>query len=335
MRLLDCTLRDGANLVGTGFSAHITELILKGLIENGIDLIEMGNAEGLGAYDKETVKNSLSDEEYLKLAAPYTSRAEIGMFMLTANCSAVQIGKAAKAGLKFIRLGQNAGALGSAPDAIRMVKSFGLKARFALMKSYLLTPEALAEEVCRLADQGLDAATIMDSAGTMLPTEVGEYVSVLKQKTGLSIGFHGHNNLGLSAANALTAWEHGVDTLDCGLMGMARSAGNLPTEVIAALLKRKGLDIANTFGLMHFIEDELLPETQSFYACPIKPLDLLYGYSGCHSKFGKTFARIAGEMGVDVYELICETSEKDRRAPTETLMRETAETLRRRGCATL
>ena len=39
MYLMDCTLRDGSNVVGKGFPADLTELMLRGMIENNIKLI--------------------------------------------------------------------------------------------------------------------------------------------------------------------------------------------------------------------------------------------------------------------------------------------------------
>jgi 4-hydroxy 2-oxovalerate aldolase len=36
MKLMDCTLRDGANVVGKGFSAELTAMIIEGLIKCGI-----------------------------------------------------------------------------------------------------------------------------------------------------------------------------------------------------------------------------------------------------------------------------------------------------------
>ena len=63
------------------------------------------------------------------------------------------------------------------------------------------------------------------------------------------------------------------------------------------------------------------------YHTPIKPLDLILGYSGCHSSFVKTFKAVAAEYGVDVKRLIVAVSAIDRKAPSEALMRETAEKL--------
>ena len=50
MMVMDCTLRDGANVVGKGFDARLTKMMIEGMISAGITTIEMGNCLGLGAY---------------------------------------------------------------------------------------------------------------------------------------------------------------------------------------------------------------------------------------------------------------------------------------------
>ena len=60
------------------------------------------------------------------------------------------------------------------------------------------------------------------------------------------------------------------------------------------------------------------------YHTPLKPKDLILGYSGAHSSFMKTFKLVAQDCGVDLYHLIVETSKLDRKAPTEALMRQVA-----------
>ncbi len=85
-----------------------------------------------------------------------------------------------------------------------------------------------------LQDAGVDRITIMDSAGTMFPEQAADYVKALKDAVTIPVGFHGHSNLGLSQANALAAAAAGADEIDCGLLGMARSAGNCATELAAA-----------------------------------------------------------------------------------------------------
>ena len=43
VELLDCTLRDGSNVVGAGFSKEMTVTIIESLLRSGIKVIEMGH----------------------------------------------------------------------------------------------------------------------------------------------------------------------------------------------------------------------------------------------------------------------------------------------------
>ena len=79
MQLFDCTLRDGGNVLGNGFTAELTTMMIQGLVENGIPYIEYGNANGIGAYEDLNKNKALTDEEYLALAAPWKDKAKLGM----------------------------------------------------------------------------------------------------------------------------------------------------------------------------------------------------------------------------------------------------------------
>ncbi len=329
MVLMDCTLRDGANVVGRGFNAELTKMMIEGLIKSNIKIIEMGNCLGLGAYEADKSIAPLTDKEYLELIQPYLPQAEIGMFMGVKNANEENIAFGAKYGLKFLRIGANAGDGKNAVEGIKLVKKYGMKCRFSMMKGYILSAEDLANEAKMLEEAGLDEITIMDSAGTMTPDEVTEYCRALTSKLSIPVAFHGHNNLGLSVANALAALEGGATVLDCGLMGMARSAGNCATEIITATLQKLGkLDYVDFFTLIHFIDDELEPAMKPYgYRVPVEPIDLIYGMAGCHSSFAKRFADIAKEKNVDLFRLIVEVSKIDRKAPSVELIEKVAANL--------
>ena len=330
LQLMDCTLRDGANVVGKGFNAEITDLVLKGLTEAKVPIIEIGNAGGIGAYEVAGFTDALTDEEYLQIASKYlNSGSEIGMFLNATRFREKYVDLAKEAGLHFLRVGADAGNVAITIEPVKAIKARGLKAYYSFMKAYVLTPAELAEEAKQLVEAGIDELTIMDSAGTMLPHEVAEYVKALTAVTNVPIGFHGHNNLGLSAANALAAYESGATILDCGLMGMARSAGNLSTENCIAMMQRVGkFQELDLFGLLNFINDELEPAMKKFdYHNPLSPLDLTLGFSGCHSSFVKTFKEVAKEKNVNLYELICKVSELNKDKPSKELMLEIADKL--------
>ena len=239
VRLMDCTLRDGANVVGKGFDAEITKIVLDILTESNVPIIEFGNAGGIGAYEVAGFTNALTDMEYLDLVQPYLGKSEIGMFLNAKRFREPNVELAASKGMKFLRCGADAGDARKISEVpVKTIKKYGMKAYYSAMKAYLLTPEELAEEAKFLESIGLDEFTIMDSAGTMMPDDVKRATECCKNAVKIPVAFHCHNNLGLSAANAIAAYESGADILDCGLMGMARSAGNLPTEAAVAFMQK-------------------------------------------------------------------------------------------------
>ena len=325
--LMDCTLRDGGNVVGKGFNAQITDLVLDGLTSAGVPIVELGNAGGIGAYEVAGFTKAETDETYLKIAQKYMGRGtELGMFLNAKRYLKKSVDAAKDAGLAFLRVGADAGDGAISIPAIKDIKAAGLKAFYSEMKAYVLDADELAEEAKMLEDAGLDMITIMDSAGTMVPEQVAEYTRKMKAAVKIPVAFHCHNNLYLSAANAIAAYENGADILDCGLMGMARSAGNLATEACVALMRRYGeMQDIDLYGLLTFVEQRLMPAMEPFgYHNPVAPIDLIFGLSGCHSSFLKRYQAIAAETGVNLFQLIVEASAINRKAPSEELIRSVA-----------
>lgn len=330
MNLFDNTLRDGGNVVGHGFSGKLTESVIKGLLGCGIKDIEFGNCKGLGAYDKLNAKKALSDLEYLKIVEPYVDNGRIGMFMMAGLWEDENIKRAKGYGLNFLRVGANAGDGEGSVKAVEAVKRAGLICRYSLMKAYVLPPSELANEARMLENAGVDKITIMDSAGTMFPDEVKEYVSALKAAVTIPVGFHGHSNLGLSQANALAAVKMGADEIDCGLLGMARSAGNCTTELAAATLKKEGyLPSIDLYKLLDYLEGELIPAMKEYdYKPTVYPTDLMLGLAGFHSNFLSKMTEVSKDEGVSLFKLIVAVSEIDRKNPSEELMRNTAKKIK-------
>lgn len=317
--LFDCTLRDGANALPNGFTPELTEIILNGLLDNGIRTIEIGGALGLGGH---SAAETMLDIDYLRIAQPFANRGNIGVFMDVQNYTAERVKTAIEHGMSFIRIGANAGEGYKCYEAIQAVKKAGLTCLFSLKKAYLLKPEELAKEAACLETCGLDGVTIMDSAGTMLPMEAESYARALSGAVSIPVAFHGHNNLGLATANALAAVKGGAATLDCDLLGLARSAGNIATESVCGILQRYGqLEEVNLVGLLTFMERELVPRLkQQGLSVAIQPVDTMLGLSGCHSHFLSAFREIAALYKVSVYTLIEQVSKIDRRAPSRELI---------------
>ncbi len=330
MKLMDCTLRDGGNVVGRGFDAELTKMMIEGLIDSGITVIEMGNCTGIGSYEANQSIAPCTDLEYLELVQPYVDKAEIGMFLGYKNGTEENIALAKKYNLNFLRVGANAGDGALAADVVRRVKSHGLVCRYSLMKAYVLSAQELADEAAMLEKCGLDEITIMDSAGTMMPDQVEEYVRAMVAKVSIPVAFHGHNNLGLSVANALAAQKAGATVFDCGLLGMARSAGNCATELAAAAFQRKGMLMdVDLMKLLDFEDKQLIPAMEKHnYHVAVTPFDLILGLAGAHSSFTKMFREVAAEKDVPLYPLILAVSAVNQKNPTRELAESVADQMK-------
>jgi len=328
MELLDCTLRDGSNVIGAGFDMEITEKVVRGLIYSGITVIELGHCSGIGANVTSQKRAPLSDREYLECIKPYIPEADLGMFCQPRYVREEDLELATEYGLGFLRVGTNAGEVEQSEKVIAKIRDLGMGVRYSLMKAYSLSAKDLAEDAKKVESYGAQFVTIMDSAGYMLPSDTANYTETMTRAVGIPVGFHGHNNLGLSVGNALAAENAGAVNLDCSLMGLARSAGNAPTEVLTAVLKRIGLlEGIDLYKLMDFIERDLLPVFKP--KSGIGPLDLIFGFSGFHSSFLALFEKVAKEEKVDLKRLIVEASKEDQRNPGESLARTAAGKIKR------
>lgn len=323
MEIFDCTLRDGGHAVG-GFSAKDAATITAGLLDSGVKAVEFGKASGIGSN-----KGTVSDEEYLEAVSPLFPRGEVGMFCRPEFFKAEQQSLVAEYRPGFLRVGTSAGKVEPSQPTIAVLRSMGIKVRYSLIQAHLLTPEQLAENGKKVADYGAQVLTIMDSTGTMLPDQVREYVSRLVDAVEVPVGFHGHNNLGLSIANGIAAFEAGAQSLDGALLGLARSAGNAPTEMLIAVLEHMGKAVEgiDLFRLLDFIETELQEIVPGSYG--VQPLDISYGLAGFHSKNYNVVKSTADREKVNLFQLVVESAKTGEATITESIAMKAAEQLKK------
>lgn len=326
--LLDCTLRDSSYVVNFQFTALDTRNIFRGLEKAGLKMIEVGHGLGLGASSPRHGIAFESDTAYIESAVEVRDTAKIGAFFIPGIGTAEDLRDAHKAGLDFIRVGNNATEIEATERDIATAVELGLATHLNLMKTYAVAPAELARaaEMCR--DWGLDSIYVVDSAGCMLPGQVAEYVRAIRDATGLTLGFHCHNNLGLANANCLAALEAGAVYVDGTLRGMGRSAGNAQTEVLSYLLKEAGYPID--------IDTFLLFETAERFLTPLvplpqghAPLDVVIGMSRFHSGHLPRFKRVLDKYDVDLNRLIMSVSRIDCVDPPEELIESVARDLSR------
>ena len=113
-----------------------------------------------------------------------------------------------------------------------------------------IDPRAVLDVVRRLLDLGVDEISIGDTIGKAVPNEVHELLDVLLDLAPQDhLAMHFHDTYGTAVANALAAWERGIETFDASAGGVGGcpyapgAAGNIATEDLCWALTRSGAEV--------------------------------------------------------------------------------------------
>ena len=239
VKILDCTLRDGGYYTNWDFKEDMVKSYLKSFDLLPIEYLEIGyrspeKSEYLGEYffcTKDTL-NFVRSNTNKKLAIILNEkdvRVEHLDSLLDPCQGIIELVRIAIDPINFLR----------ALDLAKSIKLKGFKVAFNVM--YLSKWNEYSEMITNFSklDGVVDYFYLVDSFGGVFPDQVRSTVRLLKSKTKVQLGFHGHNNLEMALANTLVAIEEGVDIIDATVTGMGRGAGNLKTELILTILSKK------------------------------------------------------------------------------------------------
>jgi homocitrate synthase NifV len=235
LTLIDTTLRDGAQAPGVTFGAAEKQIIAQDLDAMGIDEIEVG-----------TPAMGPAEEEDIGRIAALGLRCR-----LTAWCRARpdDLAAAGRSGVDGVHI--------SLPVSDIQLAAMGKDRAWVRDRLHNLIPAALgcfarvsvgAQDATR-ADPawltifvrevhalGAHRLRLADTVGIGRPDTVGALVALCKTEAPtLPIEFHGHNDLGIATANALSAAEAGAEALSVTVNGLGERAGNAALEQIVML----------------------------------------------------------------------------------------------------
>jgi len=329
IKIIDCTLRDGSHAINYQFNKELTEKILLGLEKAGIQWIEMGHGKGLGASKKYKKPASLSDEMYIDIAKECLTKSNFGFFCQKEFSEKEDIKNAAKKGVNFVRIGSDVSEIDENEDYVKYAKDQGLIVFIALRKSYTVSPydKKYIEILNKLNKWGADLVTIMDSAGTMVPYEVKQYIIQGRINSNIPIGFHAHNNLQLGIANIISAIEAGADAVDVSIGGLGRSSGNAPTEILALILEKYGWGKLLDYKILSDLNDEIIfPLIKGENRFSSKAIT--FGFAGFHSGFYPLIEDvIQNNPSIDYRDLIIAVSKIEKEKVNKKLVEDIANSL--------
>ena len=115
---------------------------------------------------------------------------------------------------------------------------------------YRSNPDYALECVRAAAEAGADVIALCDTNGGMMPTELGDIVRAVAERTGARLGIHCHDDTACGVANTLVAVEAGVTHVQGTANGYGERAGNANLfSVVAGLQLKKGLTVLDGDGI--------------------------------------------------------------------------------------
>jgi 4-hydroxy 2-oxovalerate aldolase len=212
---------------------------------------------------------------------------------------------------------------------IEYLKNQSKEVHGVLMMSALISSRELVEQALVMQSYGAEAIIIMDSTGTYMPKDVEDRIRLLVDHLSVPVGFHGHNNLGLSVANSLIAAENGAQIIDACICGFGAGAGNTPLELIIPVLEKNGFDTAIDFNQVikeaETVLDYLVPEIPV-----VNPVNILTGLNKLFSGFEKPIIKASKLYNIEYSSLIFELGNRKLVAGQEDLILEIAKNLQKK-----
>jgi 4-hydroxy 2-oxovalerate aldolase len=327
----DPTLRDGNHAVRHQLDAtQITEYC-RAADAAGVNIVEVGHGNGLGASSLQLGEAKIPDSTLLSIARDNLKKSKLGIHVIPGFATIDRdLKPALDYGIDVVRVATHCSEADISERHISFARGMGVEVWGCLMMSHMLSPELLLEQARKLESYGAEGIVFMDSAGHFLPEDVKERVEMLVNELSISVGFHGHNNLGMAIANSIAAAQSGVTLLDACCRGFGAGAGNTQLEVLVAVLKRMefqtDIDLYKILDAADLVERTLLSTMPS-----IKSNSIISGLAGVFSGFMKPVERIAHEFNLDPRDIYFELGARKVVAGQEDIILEVAKDLAQSG----
>ncbi len=245
VHIFDTTLRDGEQTPGVHFSVAQKVAIATALEDLGVDTIEAGfpvSSPGDADAVRE-VARAVASAEVAALARCSTADIDAAFDALReARCPVIHI----VLGASDIHLEAKLGI--TRADALRRVERCVAHAR-ALTHEVEFSAEdatradrAFLRQMVRVAvDAGATRVNIPDTVGFATPWEYAALIADIRRSVpdGVRVAAHCHDDLGMAAANSVTAVAAGATEVQVTVNGIGERAGNAALEEVATALAMK------------------------------------------------------------------------------------------------
>lgn len=328
VKLHDMCLRDGMHAKKEQISVEQMVKVAKALDEAGVPYLQCTHGAGLGGNSLQHGFAPHSNEEYLEAVCSEMKQAVVSVLLLPGLGTMKELKSAYDCGARSVHVATHCTEANTSPQHIAYARELGMDSTGFLMMAHLNDAKGLAEQGKLMESYGAHTVYITDSAGYMLPQDVTERVSALRDvlDDNTEIGFHGHHNLGMGIANSIAAIEAGATRIDASVAGLGAGAGNTPLEVFAAVCDRMGIVTGvDLFKIMDMAEDIIVPMMDHVVRVDRESLTL--GFAGVYSTFLLHAKKAAAQFGVPARDILVELGRKKMIGGQEDMIFDTAMTM--------
>ena len=326
--ICDSTLRDGSHAKRHQITVEEVRAVVGALDRAGVPFIEVSHGDGLGGSSLNYGRSLVDEMALIEAAVAAATRSRIAVLLLPGIGTRTDLRRASDLGAALVRVATHCSEADIAPQHLGLARDLGMTAIGFLMMAHMAEPDALAAQALILADAGAEAVYVTDSAGALVPDEAAARVAALRAAlpAGVAVGFHGHMNLSLGLANSLAAISAGATWIDGATCGMGAGAGNTPTEILAAVLDKVGVDTGiDVVAAMDAAEEVVRPILARTPV--VDRAALILGYAGVYSSFLLHAERAARRFGVPEADILLEVGRRKAVGGQEDLIIEVAATL--------
>ncbi|MFS8097046.1 4-hydroxy-2-oxovalerate aldolase [Lentzea alba] len=311
LRLTDTSLRDGSHHKRHQFTAEDVRSIVAALDGAGVPVIEVTHGDGLGGSSFNYGFSHTPEQELIKVAVETAQQAKIAVLMLPGVGVKDDILISQDNGASIVRIATHCTEADVSVQHFQLARERGLETVGFLMMAHSQPPEALAKQARIMADAGCQCVYVVDSAGALVLEQVSDRVSALVAELGddVQVGFHGHENLGLSVANSVAAARAGAKQIDGSVRGFGAGAGNTPLEAFVGVCDKLGFETGvDFFKIVDAAEDVVRPVMPE--ECLLDRMALMMGYAGVYSSFLKHAYTQAKRYGVSGAQILVRAGER-------------------------
>ena len=222
------------------FSDEFVKAVYKGLVEAGVDYMEIGYLSSESAFSRDEVGpwKFCSNEDLKRVVGENNTNLKLSAMADIGRIDLDDIPLASESLLDMIRVACYVHQVDKAVELAEHCMDKGYEVTINLMAVSKVNETDLDEAISDIAKSRVPIFYIVDSFGSMYSEQIQhlarKYKKAMPEKI---LGIHAHNNMQLAMSNTITSIIEDCNYLDATILGMGRGAGNCPLEILIGFLK--------------------------------------------------------------------------------------------------